>query len=295
MTGMAETAGTRDKETIGVVGAGTMGTGVAHLFAAAGHEVVLVDTAEAALEKSRGLIERNVAFYPLVDASLPRLDPAEVTGRIVFSADHGDLKTSDFVVENVTEKRELKEELYPLLDEICPPHCVFGVNTSAVSITRLAGRTGRADRVIGTHVMNPAPLKPLVEVIRGTHTSAATVERTQALFRSAGRDSIVVNDAPGFVTNRVMMLTVNEAIFLLHEGVADSAADVDRLFKDCFGHRMGPLATADLIGLDTVLLSLEVIHDSLRDSKYRPCPLLTRLVDAGLHGVKTGRGFYAYD
>ncbi|MBN6042347.1 3-hydroxyacyl-CoA dehydrogenase family protein [Amycolatopsis sp. 195334CR] len=282
------------KENIGVVGAGTMGTGVAHLFAAAGHQVVLVDTAEAALTRSRELIERNVALYPLVDPALPRLDPAEVTGRIVFSANPHDLKNSDFVVENVTEKREVKEALYPQLDSICPPHCVIGVNTSAISITRLAGRTERPDRVIGTHIMNPAPLKPLVEVIRGTHTSAETVDRTQALFRQAGRDSIVVNDAAGFVTNRVMMLTVNEAIFLLHEGVADSAADIDRLFKDCFGHRMGPLATADLIGLDTVLLSLEVIHDSLRDSKYRPCPLLTRLVDAGLHGVKSGRGFYDY-
>lgn len=284
----------RAKENIGVVGAGTMGTGVAHLFAAAGHQVVLVDSAEAALTRSRELIERNVAVYPMVDAAQPRLDPAEVTGRIVFSANPNDLKNSDFVVENVTEKREIKEALYPQLDSILPPHCVIGVNTSAISITRLAGRTERADRVIGTHIMNPAPLKPLVEVIRGTHTSASTVERTQELFRSAGRESIVVNDAAGFVTNRVMMLTVNEAIFLLHEGVADSAADIDRLFMDCFGHRMGPLATADLIGLDTVLLSLEVIHDSLRDSKYRPCPLLTRLVDAGLHGVKSGRGFFDY-
>ncbi|EIE99122.1 3-hydroxyacyl-CoA dehydrogenase family protein [Saccharomonospora glauca] len=281
-------------QNIGVVGAGTMGTGVAHLFAARGYPVVMVDSSEAALARSRELIERNVTLYPLVDGEQPRLDAREVTRRIVFSTNLRELKDSDFVVENVTEKREIKEALYPQLDSVCPPHCVFGVNTSAISITRLAARTARADRVIGTHFMNPAPLKPLVEVIRGTHTSPETVDRTRALLDGVGRDSIVVNDAAGFVTNRVMMLTVNEAMFLLHEGVADSAADVDRLFRDCFGHRMGPLETADLIGLDTVLLSLEVIYDSLRDSKYRPCPLLARMVDAGWHGVKSGRGFYEY-
>jgi 3-hydroxybutyryl-CoA dehydrogenase len=174
------------------------------------------------------------------------------------------------------------------------PDCFFGVNTSAIPITKVAGHTSRAPQVIGTHFMNPAPVKPLVEVIRGFHTSESAIEATQALIRAAGKDSVVVNDSPGFVTNRVAMMTVNEACRLVEEGVAP-AAEIDRLFVDCFGHRMGPLATADLIGLDTVLYSLEVLHEHFRDSKFNPSLLLARLVDAGYWGRKSGRGFFIYD
>jgi 3-hydroxybutyryl-CoA dehydrogenase len=284
-----------NQDTIGVVGAGTIGTGVAHMFAAAGHPVVLLDLTDEVLDRARAEIARNTTLYPLLRPGFPRLDPDEVTGRVKFSTDLGDLAAAGFVVENATEKRAVKADIYPRLDEICAAECLFGVNTSAISVTWVAGHTSRPDRVIGTHFMNPVPLKPMVEVIRGVHTSAETVERTRRLLRAVGKDSIVVNDWPGFVTNRVMMLTVNEAIFLLQDGVAESARDVDRLFRDCFDHRMGPLETADLIGLDTILLSLEAIHDSLRDSKYRPAPLLQRMVDAGLHGRKSGRGFYDYD
>jgi 3-hydroxybutyryl-CoA dehydrogenase len=276
---------------IGVVGAGTMGVGVSHAFAAAGHPVVLVDVDAAALSRAEEEIARNVRLYALLGA--PSAEPAAVLKSISFTTDLSLLADAEFVVENVTEKWSIKAALYPELDDVCPAGCVLGVNTSAIPITRVAARTRRADRVIGTHFMNPAPMKPLVEVIRGFHTSAETVARTQALLAGIGKRSAVVNDSPGFVTNRVLMLTINEAICLLHEGVAP-APEIDRLFVDCFGHKMGPLATADLIGLDTVLYSLEVLLDNFRDPKYRPSTLLVRYVDAGLLGRKSGRGFYHY-
>jgi 3-hydroxybutyryl-CoA dehydrogenase len=282
-------------DRIGVVGAGTMGTGVAQLFAEAGHEVVLVDVGDDELERARDAVTRSVWMTPLTRPSAPDLPVAEVMGRISFTTDAGRLRHAGFVIENVTEDWEIKRRLYGELDRICPPHVPFGVNTSAIPITRIAAVTGRAPRVVGTHFMNPAPVKPTVEVIRGYHTSDETIERTGALLAGAGRKFIVVADSPGFVTNRVLMLMVNEAIFLLHERVAASVADVDRLFKECFGHAMGPLETADLIGLDTVLLSLEVLYDNLNDPKYRPCPLLRTMVHAGLHGRKTGQGFHAYE
>ncbi len=282
-------------DRIGVVGAGTMGTGVAQLFAEAGHEVVLVDVSDGALERARDGIARSLWLTPLTRPSAPDLPVAEVMARIAFTTDAGMLRHAGYVIENVTEDWQVKRRLYAELDAICPPRVPFGVNTSAIPITRIASLTGRAPRVIGTHFMNPAPVKQTVEVIRGYHTSDETLERTGALLAGAGKRFIVVADSPGFVTNRVLMLMVNEAIFLLHERVAASVADVDRLFKECFGHAMGPLATADLIGLDTVLLSLEVLYDNLNDPKYRPCPLLRTMVHAGLLGQKTGQGFHTYE
>jgi 3-hydroxybutyryl-CoA dehydrogenase len=204
------------------------------------------------------------------------------------------LAAADVVFENVTELWSVKHEVHRRLAGVCRPDCLVGVNTSAISITRVAACYADPTRVTGTHFMNPAALKPLVELIRGLRTSDDTVDRVAGLLASVGRRTVVVNDSPGFVTNRVMMLTVNEAIFLLQEGVARTAADVDRLFRDCFGHRMGPLETADLIGLDTVLLSLEVIQEAFADSKYRPAPLLRTLVHAGRLGRKTGHGFHRY-
>ncbi|MEU9566414.1 3-hydroxyacyl-CoA dehydrogenase NAD-binding domain-containing protein [Streptomyces sp. NPDC048161] len=281
-------------DRIGVVGAGTMGRGVAQLFAEHGHEVVLVDVAERALSSARDEIARNVRFAPLVRPGTPARDPGEVTGRIEFTVDPERLRRVDFLVENVTEDWEIKRPLYGELDAVCRPGVPFGVNTSAIPITRVAALTGRAGHVIGMHFMNPAHLKPTVELIRGHHTSDGTIARTRALLDGVGKGHVLVEDSSGFVTNRVAMLTINEAVFLLHEGVS-TAADVDRLFKECFGHAMGPLETADLIGLDTVLLSLKVLSDHFGDPKYRPCPLLTRLVDAGLHGRKTGQGFHSYE
>jgi 3-hydroxybutyryl-CoA dehydrogenase len=278
---------------LGVVGAGTMGTGVSQLLAGGGHRVVLVDVSARALERARSDIVLNLRLLPLIRPEAAHHDPAGVLDRIRFTTDLDDLREVEHVVENVTERWEVKRDLYPELDRICPPDAVLGVNTSAIPITLVASVTRRPAQVVGMHFMNPAPLKPTVELIRGYHTSEATVERATSLVASVGKRSIVVNDSPGFVTNRVLMLMVNEAIFLVHEGVAD-AATVDRLFRECIGHPMGPLETTDLIGLDTVLLSLEVLHDQFDDPKYRPCPLLRRLVDAGLLGRKSGQGFYTY-
>ncbi|MET9649737.1 MULTISPECIES: 3-hydroxyacyl-CoA dehydrogenase NAD-binding domain-containing protein [unclassified Streptomyces] len=281
-------------DRIGVVGAGTMGRGVAQLFAEHGHEIVLVDVAEDILDSARADITRHLRLAPLIRRGAPVRPPEEVLPRIRFTTDLKDLREVDFLVENVTEDWDVKRALHRELDAICAPEVVFGVNTSAIPVTRVAGVTGRPDRVLGTHFMNPAQLKPTVELIRGHHTSDATLARTRALLEGAGRRHVVVEDSPGFVTNRVLMLTLNEAIFTLHEGVS-TAKDIDRLFKECFGHAMGPLETADLIGLDTVYLSLQVLYENFGDPKYRPCPLLRRLVDAGLHGRKTGQGFHSYE
>jgi 3-hydroxybutyryl-CoA dehydrogenase len=279
-------------QTIGVVGAGTIGRGVAQSLAEAGFDVTLVDCSETQLARARQDIEQQLRLQVLFQPEKNR--PAEeIIGRIAFETDYGALQTADFVIENVTEKWEIKHALYQRIDPICPPQAVFAANTSAISITRIAGATRRAPLVLGMHFMNPVPLMPMVEVIRGFHTSDATIGLADELLERMGKSSVVVNDAPGFVTNRVMMLTINEAIFLLQEGVA-SATEVDRIFKSCFGHKMGPLETADLIGLDTILYSVEVLYESYNDSKYRPCPLLKKMVDAGLHGRKTGRGFYTY-
>ncbi|WUC40369.1 3-hydroxyacyl-CoA dehydrogenase NAD-binding domain-containing protein (plasmid) [Streptomyces sp. NBC_00557] len=270
-----------------------MGRGVAQLFAEHGHEVVLVDTAEQALASARDGIATNVRLAPLLRPGTRPGSPEEVTGRIRFTTDLRSLRTADYVFEMVTEDWAVKRPLYGELDALCRPGVPFGVNTSAIPITRVAAATSRPEHVIGTHFMNPAPLKPTVEVIRGHHTSDDTVARTRALLEGVGRRQIVVADSPGFVTNRVAMLTVNEAMFLVHEQVA-GADEVDRLFRECLGHAMGPLETADLIGLDTVLLSLQVLHEEFNDPKFRPCPLLRRLVEAGLLGRKTGRGFHSY-
>ncbi|PXX56295.1 3-hydroxyacyl-CoA dehydrogenase [Nocardia tenerifensis] len=271
-----------------------MGTGVAQLFAEHGHQVVLLDIDQGILDRALREIARTVQLGPLIRPGLPVRDPQEVLDRITCTTEPDALAGIDYLIENVTEDWPIKRQLYRRLDRICPASAVFGVNTSAIPITKVAGCTGRPDKVIGTHIMNPAPLKPMVEVIRGTHTSAATIEHTLGLFRSVGKDCVVVGDSPGFVTNRVAMLTVNEAMFLVWEQVA-SAAEVDKLFQQCFGHAMGPLATADLIGLDTVLRSLEVLCEEFQDPKYRPCPLLRRLVYAGHTGRKAGQGFHSYE
>jgi 3-hydroxybutyryl-CoA dehydrogenase len=221
------------------------------------------------------------------------LDIQAAQERITYATDVGQLRAVDFLVENVVEKWHVKQPVYQRLDAICPVHCVFAANTSAIPITRIAAATARPGQVLGMHFMNPVPQKDTVEVIRGFHTSEQTLGVALQLLQRMGKQGIVVNDAPGFVSNRVLMLTINEAVNLVQEGVA-SASDVDRLFESCFGHRMGPLATADLIGLDTILYSIEVLHDAFGDSKYRPSTLLRRMVDAGLHGRKSGRGFFDY-
>ncbi|MFJ4978454.1 3-hydroxyacyl-CoA dehydrogenase family protein [Streptomyces coeruleorubidus] len=279
---------------VAVLGAGTMGIGGAHAFAAAGLSVVLVDTTEAALSRARDVIGENARLYAMLDRELAKSAPEEVLSRIRFDTGLDGLADADFVVENVTENWDIKERLYREMDAVAPEHCVFGVNTSAIPITRMASVTGRPDRVVGTHLMNPVPLKKLVEVIRGYHTSPETIEVTRGLFHTVGQDIVVVEDSSGFVTNRVAMLSVNEAILLLQDNVAQ-ARDIDRLFRQCLGHQMGPLETADLIGLDTVMYSLEVLLDNFNDPKFAPAPLLRKLVAAGCLGRKSGQGFYSYE
>ena len=279
---------------IGVIGAGVMGIGVAQTLAQTQHDVILIDINTDILDHAKGEIYQNIRlsrlFNPSKESSKP---PEEVLSQITFTTDYAQLHDVDFVVENSTEKWPIKKAIYPQLDKICPPHAVFAANTSCISITRIGSVTQRPDRIVGMHFMNPVPMKPTVEVIRGYHTSEETLNTAEQFLAGMNKDCIVVNDSPGFVSNRVLMLTINEAAFLLHEGVSN-AEDVDQIFKKCFGHKMGPLETADLIGLDTILYSIQVLHESFADSKYRPCPLLQKMVDAGLYGRKSGAGFYTY-
>lgn len=288
--------------TVGVVGAGVMGIGLGQNLAQTGHQVVLVDVTDAALDNARAEIRKNLRFQgmfkkdanaaPAANAAKPE-SADQVLGRIQFTRDYDALSQVDFVVENATEKWEIKKEIYPRLDAICPAHAVFAANTSCIPITKIGSVTKRAPKILGMHFMNPVPLKPMVEVIRGHYTTDETIATALGFLRQMGKDGIVVNDSPGFVSNRVLMLTINEAIFLVQDGVA-TAEQVDQLFKTCFGHKMGPLETGDLIGLDTILYSIEVLYECFSDSKYRPCPLLRKMVDAGLHGRKSGKGFYDY-
>ena len=281
-------------DRVGVVGAGVMGVGVAQNLAETGHQVVLVDIANEQLDQAHAAIHQNLRMRGLFAKSKePKEQSDVVLRRINFTTDYDQFGQTDFVIENVVEKWEVKAEVYRQLDAICPDQCVFAANTSAISITRIGSATRRPDRVLGMHFMNPVPLKSMVEVIKGYHTSPETLDRAEALLAAMGKECIVVNDMPGFVSNRVLMLTVNEAIFVVQDQVT-TAENVDRIFKSCFGHKMGPLETGDLIGLDTILLSLEVLYEAYNDTKYRPCPLLKKMVSAGLLGRKSGRGFYNY-
>jgi 3-hydroxybutyryl-CoA dehydrogenase len=221
------------------------------------------------------------------------VDPDAVLAAITTGVGAQAVAHADFVIENVPEDWAIKREVYEELDAACRPDTIFVVNTSAIPITRVASVTGRPANVIGVHFMNPVPRKPAVEMIPGLHTSADTIDRTRALLAAMGKKAIDVNDSCGFISNRLSHVFMNEAAYLVYEGVATADA-VDEVFRSCFGHPMGPLETADLIGVDTVLDSIEVIHQHYADSKYRPCPLLRQMVDAGFAGRKSGRGFYDY-
>jgi 3-hydroxybutyryl-CoA dehydrogenase len=278
---------------VGVVGAGVMGIGLGQSLAQTGHQAILVDISPEILANAEKEIRKNLRFRGMFQKGANLENADAVIGRIAFTTNLEDLGEVDFVVENVQEKWEIKRQIYPRIDAICPERAVFAVNTSCFSITRVGALTQRPDRVLGMHFMNPVPMKPMVEAIRGHHTSEATLATARQLLHQMGKDCIIVNDLPGFVSNRVLMLTVNEAIFTVQDGVA-TPEQVDQIFKTCFGHKMGPLETADLIGLDTILFSIEVLYESYSDSKFRPCPLLRKMVDAGLLGRKSGKGFYDY-
>ncbi|MFH8804246.1 3-hydroxyacyl-CoA dehydrogenase family protein [Streptomyces sp. NPDC017936] len=282
-----------DIRTVGVIGAGTIGRGVAQSFAQSGFDVVLVDVSQRQLDSAVAQVKDDLRLQGLFRPRHLEEEPEAVLDRITTATDLAELARADFVVENVTENWDVKRGVYESIDRICAPGVVFGVNTSAVPVTRVGSVTGRPQDVLGLHFMNPVPLMDTVEVVQGYHTSQQTLDSSLALLEALGKEGIVVQDAPGFVTNRVLMLTINEAVFCVQDHVA-TADQVDRMFKGCFGHRMGPLETGDLIGLDTILNSLTVMYESFKDSKYRPAPLLQKMVDAGQLGRKSGHGFYAY-
>ena len=277
---------------VAVIGAGTMGNGIAQVFAQAGHAVILRDIDETALDRARAQIDRSLG--KLVEkGKLAAADRASALERIQGTTDMSGLGAVDLVIEAVVEKLEVKRGLFEELDILTPPATILASNTSSISITRLGAATKRPDKVIGMHFMNPVPLMALVEVIRGQATSDETTRTVMDLSRGLSKTPVEVNDFPGFVSNRVLMPMINEAIFCVYEGVAKPEA-IDEIMKLGMNHPMGPLTLADFIGLDVCLAILEVLHDGLGDPKYRACPLLKRMVDAGWLGRKSGRGFYTY-
>src|SRR6202162_8199 len=278
--------------TVGVVGAGQMGSGIAHVAAASGFRVLLADQGALFLEKARASIERNLE-REVAKGKRTAEEKAEALRRITTCEDLAGFSEADCVIEAVVEDEAVKKDLFRELDGICPEKTLFASNTSSISITRLAGATGRAARFIGMHFMNPVPVMALVEVIRGVATSDETADDVLSLARTMGKTAILCNDSPGFVSNRVLLPMINEAIEALREGVATREA-IDEIMKLGMNHPMGPLALADFIGLDTCLAILRVLQEGFGDPKYRPSPLLCRMVDAGWLGKKSGRGFYEY-
>jgi 3-hydroxybutyryl-CoA dehydrogenase len=278
--------------TIGVVGAGTMGHGIAQVAAQSGYQVILVDVVPAALERGRAQIGKGLERL-VAKQKLSAEDRDQALGRLTTGGDLAALAGADLVVEAVVEREDVKRTVLTELDRACPAQTILATNTSSISITRLAAATSRPEKVIGMHFMNPVPVMQLVEVIRGLATSQETWEAVEAASRKMGKTPVEVHDAPGFVSNRVLMPMINEAIFCLYEGVGKAEA-IDEVMKLGMNHPMGPLALADLIGLDVCLDILRVLQQGFGDPKYRPCPLLVKMVDAGRLGRKSGRGFYEY-
>jgi 3-hydroxybutyryl-CoA dehydrogenase len=279
-------------ETIGVVGAGTMGNGIAQVFARAGYTVVMRDVSDEFLLRGMAAVDKSLQR----DVDKERLDIAEkraILCRIQTTRSLEALRDASLVIEAVTEDLNVKKEVLQELDRITSKATILASNTSSISITQLGAATRRPDKVIGMHFMNPVPVMKLVEVIRGMATSDETYDRVRVLTETLGKTALDCQDSPGFVSNRVLMPMINEAIFALYEGVA-TRESIDGIMKLGMNHPMGPLTLADLIGLDVCLAIMKVLHEGLGDSKYRPCPLLRRYVDAGWLGRKTGRGFYEY-
>lgn len=278
--------------TIGVIGAGTMGSGIAQVAARAGFNVIMRDVAENFVNRGLATIRKNID-RDIQKSRLTREEGDQILGRVQGTTDLGALSGCDFVIEAVIEKMELKKELYRELDQLCKPETYFASNTSGLSITEMAAATSRPTKFIGMHFFNPVPVMKLVEIIKGAETDNATLQATTELVEKFGKEYILVNESPLFAVNRILVPMLNEAMFVLMEGVA-SAADIDKGMMLGANHPIGPLALSDLIGLDTMLMVTETLYLETGDSKYRPCPLLRKLVRAGHLGRKTGRGFYNY-
>jgi 3-hydroxybutyryl-CoA dehydrogenase len=279
-------------QRVGVVGAGTMGNGIAHVFARSGYGVILCDVEQRFLDRGMETIGKNLE-REVTKGKIAAADKAAALGRIEPVMERAKLGACDFVIEAATEKFEIKAEIFRDLDRVCRPEVILASNTSSISITKLGALTKRADKVIGMHFFNPVPVMKLVEVIRGLATTDESFRTVRDLAVKLEKTPVEVNDAPGFVSNRVLMPLLNEAMYAVMEGVATPEA-VDEVFKLGMAHPMGPLTLADFIGLDVCLDIMRVMQDGLGDPKYRPCPLLIKMVDAGWLGRKSGRGFYKY-
>ena len=280
-------------KAITVIGAGTMGNGIAHVFAQKGHSVTLVDMSSEALSRATATIEKNLGRL-VSKERLTEDEKSKTLARLNTSTDmSASVGNADLVVEAATENLDLKLKIFRELDALAPPHCILATNTSSISITEIASATNRPDKVIGMHFMNPVPIMKLVEIIRGYATSDDTCSETMALSSALGKSPVEVNDYPGFVANRILMPMINEAIITLNEGVA-GVSEIDTVMKLGMAHPMGPLQLADFIGLDICLSIMRVLHDGLGSSKYMPCPLLVNMVMAGKLGAKSGEGFYLH-
>jgi 3-hydroxybutyryl-CoA dehydrogenase len=279
-------------QRVGVIGAGTMGNGIAHVFGRSGYDVVLCDVEQKFLDRALAVIAKNLD-REVAKAKITDAQKADALKRISPTTDRSALAACDFIVEAASEKLRIKSELFRDLDRICRPEVILASNTSSISITKLASATSRPQQVIGMHFFNPVPVMKLVEVVRGLATSDETFQTVRELSVKLEKTPVKVNDAPGFVSNRVLMPLLNEAMFAVMEGVATPEA-VDEVFKLGMAHPMGPLALADFIGLDVCLDIMQVLQRGLGDPKYRPCPLLIKMVDAGRLGKKSGQGFYKY-
>jgi len=279
--------------TFGVIGAGQMGNGIAQVAATSGLDVIMNDIKTEFVEKGKSNIEKNLS-RSVEKGRMTGEESKTVLSRIKTSIDLKDFKSADFVVEAATENENLKLKIFQDLDVICPPEVILATNTSSIPIGRIAGATSRPELIIGMHFMNPVPVMKLVEVIKGLATSQETFKTTWDLSLKFGKTPAEANDFPGFIANRILMPMINEAVFCLYQNVGTSE-DIDTVMKLGMNHPMGPLALADLIGLDTCLAIMETLYDGFKDSKYRPCPLLRKYVETGWLGKKSGRGFYQYD